>query len=114
MRINFEVRRDGYIASRGVDYGNGRKPIEIWQSIPGTIEGMDVEAFTARTRRAPVVVMKMPGGSHWAGRGMAPGYHGAAFHVFTILSVTTRPSTDPVRFDMWCDEIIEFDIRKGV
>jgi len=76
----------------GVDYGNGSRPIRV---VAKYEQGGSV-AF---------VVVKIPGGHHWAGIGMDQISYAGAYHVLQILE-----QTDDKRFYR-CKDLMYFPLR---
>ena len=75
----------------GVDYGNGSRSIRV---VARKIEGEHLS----------YVVVKIPGGSHWAGRGMGSASHPGAYHVLQIIE-EKQPGI------YRCKDLMEFPLR---
>lgn len=97
----------------GVDMGNGTKPITLHHSLPTNLGKLmagqtGVTEYEKLTGHAPVLVLKVPGGSHWSRRGDPFVYHAASFKVLELQEIRDDES------GRWyiCKELIDFPIRE--
>ena len=82
---------DGPVSQSGVDYGNGSKPIRV-------------VARRSDHDKLAYVVVKIPGGKHWAGNHMPQVSHPGDYHVLRILEQTA-----PGLYR--CEDLMEFPLR---
>ena len=73
-------------------------------------QGIEQADADVAYRSSEVIVLKVPGGTHWSGRGIPRGYHGAEFQVFAVES----ESPDPGRFAaiLKVRQLAEFPVRE--
>ena len=82
----------GEVEFSGVDMGNAK---------PMTVKGYD--------SKTGVVVVKVPGGSHWASRGTTVSHSG---HYAVVMIEEIKPIGDTLKFfRAWTQEVLEFPLR---
>ena len=88
----------GEVVFSGVDMGNAK---------PMTVKGYD--------SKTGVVVVKVPGGSHWASRGTTVSHSG---HYAVVMIEEIKPIGDTLLipltskfFRAWTQEVLEFPLR---
>jgi len=79
----------------GVDYGNGSRPIKV---VAKRVER------AADGNRLAYVVVKIPSGHHWAGRGMGTESHPGEYHVLHIMETHDNGV-------YWCKDLMDFPLR---
>ena len=84
--------KGGEVEFSGVDMGNAK---------PMTVKGYD--------SKTGVVVVKVPGGSHWASVGVTVSHAG---HYAVVMREEIKPTGDPHKFfRAWTQEVLEFPLR---
>jgi len=72
--------------------------------------GIETDYRTRLVARANgIIVIKLPGGKHWSGRGMPQRYHGAEYQVYREVGEVANAGAGG--YSVKCERLLDFPAR---